>query len=107
MSINKTEKQELLEKLNLLLRKQLLFQQEINELQRKIVTLKVEDLEEKTSPTEVGQNVKPVEEAPIKEKVIQKIPERPKVIQQKKVELAPKLKNLLEKTSSTKLGLPL
>ena len=86
MSINKTEKQELLEKLNLLLRKQSQFQQEINELQRQIVTLRVEDLEEKTSPTEVAQNINQVEEPTIKEQVIPKIAERQKVIQPTKEE---------------------
>jgi len=86
MSVNKTEKQELLEKLNLLLRKQTQFQQEINELQRRIVTLHVDDMEVKTSPTEVVQNIYQVEETAVEEKVIPKIHERPKVIQQKKEE---------------------
>jgi len=43
MPVNKTEKQELLQKLNELLKKQSQFQQEINELQRQIVTLKTID----------------------------------------------------------------
>jgi len=86
MTVNKTEKQELLEKLNQLLRKQSQFQQEINELQRQIVTLQVEDLEEKTAPTEVVKNIYPVEEAPVKEQIFPNIPERPRVVQQKKEE---------------------
>ena len=47
MPIKKTDKQELLEKLNLLLQKQSFFQKEINELQLQITTLKVDDSDEK------------------------------------------------------------
>ena len=86
MTVKKSEKQELLEKLNFLLRKQSQFQQEINELQRQIVTLRVKDLEGKTSPTEVGKNINQIEETTINEQIIPKIPERPRVIQQKKEE---------------------
>ena len=43
MPVNKSEKQELLEKLNQLLKKQSIFQQEINELERQITHLEVEE----------------------------------------------------------------
>lgn len=56
MSVNKSEKQELFEKLNMLLKKQSLFQQEINELQRQIVMLKV--AEEKVAATPVSGPIK-------------------------------------------------
>ncbi len=45
MSIKRNEKQELLEKLNVLLKKQSLFQQEINSLESQILELKVVDTE--------------------------------------------------------------
>jgi uncharacterized membrane protein len=56
MPVNKTEKQELLQKLNELLKKQSQFQQEINELQRQIVTLKTFDAQ-----SEVIQPAAPVQ----------------------------------------------
>ncbi|MEN8118525.1 MAG: DUF2339 domain-containing protein, partial [Bacteroidota bacterium] len=49
MPIKKSDKSELLEKLNELLKKQSLFQQEINELQLQITTLRVDDSEKETS----------------------------------------------------------
>jgi uncharacterized membrane protein len=87
MSIKKTEKQELLEKLNLLLNKQSLFQQEINELQLQITTLKVGDSKEDTSlKTESMDSVKP------KEKEIEKTIHQ-KSFQKKKAKLKEKSKS--------------
>ena len=62
MSVNKKEKQELLEKLNELIRKQSLFQQEINELRLEITTLQVDDSEELTTTDEAFQIRQTIEE---------------------------------------------
>lgn len=59
MSVNKTEKQELLEKLNLLLKKQSLFQQEINELQLQITSLQIKNEPEKVASKKLEES-KPV-----------------------------------------------
>lgn len=55
MSVNRSEKQELLEKLNELLKKQSLFQQEIHELERQIIKLKVEGPTLETFPAEESE----------------------------------------------------
>lgn len=66
MTINKFEKQELLDKLNELLKKQSLFQQEINELQRQIISLEGEEprqpetVIEDSQVTAISQPVEPV-----------------------------------------------
>lgn len=59
MSVSQNEKQELLEKLNLLLKKQSQFQQEINELQLQITTLQIKDESEKVV-TKKSEESKPV-----------------------------------------------
>lgn len=86
MSVKKSEKQELLEKLNLLLKKQSLFQQEINELRLEIATLQVDDLEEFTSVTEVIETSQPVKETVQEENQISVITERKIFIQNEKKE---------------------
>jgi len=86
MAIKKSEKQELLEKLNLLLKKQSLFQQEIKELQLEIAALQVDDLEEVAFITESVPKIQPVEEIVSEENTIPKFIEQPKVIQQNKKE---------------------
>jgi len=58
MAVNKTEKQELLDKLNALLKKQSMFQQEINELEQRIVRLKVEEAIISTAPEPAVQELK-------------------------------------------------
>jgi len=75
MPINKSDKQELLEKLNELLKKQSLFQQEINELQLQITQLRIE--EPKPEPYKTVQKEIPV---PVKKE----LKEIQKIIQQKK-----------------------
>ncbi|HSO86237.1 MAG TPA: DUF2339 domain-containing protein, partial [Draconibacterium sp.] len=86
MSVKKSEKQELLEKLNLLLKKQSLFQEEINELRLEIATLQVDDLEEFTSATESIETSQPVEEKVPEEIEISEITERKIFIQKEKKE---------------------
>lgn len=74
MAINKTEKQELLEKLNLLLKKQSYFQQEINELQFQITTLQVKDESEEIVPKKLGEiELETFESKEIENKEIEKI----------------------------------
>ncbi|WP_167619594.1 DUF2339 domain-containing protein [Maribellus sediminis] len=73
MSVNRSEKQELLEKLNELRQKQTLFQQEINELQRQITQLSIAVSKPQMSPEEVAEK----QESPIVQKeetTVKKIP---------------------------------
>ena len=83
MSIKKTEKQELLEKLNLLIKKQSFFQQEINNLKSQIIRLKVMEPDKVVSEESESEKIKPAElEAP-KEKKVHKLLEETE-IQQKR-----------------------
>jgi uncharacterized membrane protein len=86
MPINKSEKKELLEKLNMLLKKQSLFQVEINELQLEIATLQVDDLEEFTSATEVIETSQLVKETVQEENEFSEITELKIFIQNEKKE---------------------
>jgi len=86
MSVKKSEKQELLEKLNELQKKQSLFQQEINELQLEIATLQVDDLEEFTSETLSIPKSQPDEEVVPEINEIQRIIKHHRVIQQNEKE---------------------
>jgi len=79
MNINKSEKQELLDKLNELLKRQSQFQQEINKLQQQIILLKTE--EPKTEPPKIVQTEIP-EPAKKEPKEIQKIVQQRKTTKQ-------------------------
>lgn len=83
MQVKKTGKQELLDKLNLLLKKQSLFQQEINELQFQITTLQVDEPEKLVSDKSIPEEVKPAEIKVPKDKKVHKLLKEKK-IQQKK-----------------------
>ncbi|MDX1283879.1 MAG: hypothetical protein R3182_02660, partial [Draconibacterium sp.] len=79
MPINKSERQELLEKLNELLKKQSQFQQEINELQLQITQLKVEE----PKPEPIIKEEPPIKEpAPVFGEKLQEVP-RPQQTEQK------------------------
>ena len=80
MPINKSDKQELLEKLNDLLKKQSLFQQEINELQLQITQLKTEEPKPEPLKTVQKEISEPVKKEP---KEIQKIVQQKKAGKQK------------------------
>jgi len=79
MNINKSEKQELLDKLNELLKRQSQFQQEINKLQQQIILLKTE--EPKPEPPKIIQTEIP-EQAEKEPKEIQKIIQQRKATKQ-------------------------
>ena len=81
MTVNKTEKQELLEKLNLLLRKQSQFQQEINELQRRIVTLQVSETEEKVQSENKPEKVEILKPEKKVEKAFSKTPGQRNIVE--------------------------
>ncbi len=86
MSVNKKEKQELLEKLNELIRKQSLFQQEINELRLEIATLQVNETEELTTTDEAFRIRYTVEETQHQEIKEPLVTERKTIVQQIKKE---------------------
>lgn len=84
MTVNKNEKQEILEKLNLLLKKQSIFQEEINELRLEIATLQVDDLEEANSINEATKHNRPFENTEPEEIDIPEINEHQSIKQIKK-----------------------
>jgi len=81
MPINKSDKSELLEKLNELLKKQSLFQQAINELEREITQLKIEEPE--PEPTYIEQQKSKIPET--KPKEIERIVHRKKAEKSKPI----------------------
>ncbi len=83
MTIKKSDKHELLEKLNLLLKKQSDFQQEINELQRQIISLRVNEFEDIASTEEI-LDFESVEETNPDEKEVLMFTEPQRDIQNKK-----------------------
>ncbi|NQU50906.1 MAG: DUF2339 domain-containing protein [Bacteroidetes bacterium] len=112
MAINKTEKQELLEKLNMLLKKQSLFQQEINELQFQITTLQVDDTEkvisDKTQFPEQQSTNKIISERKEIEKIIQQKryqQEKTKIKEKKKSEISSELEKFIGENLINKIGI--
>ena len=83
MPIKKTEKQELLEKLNLLLKKQSDFQQEINELEIQITRFHVDEPEKNISGKPKSEEVKQVELEVPKERKVHKLLEEKEIPQKK------------------------
>lgn len=112
MPINKTEKQELLEKLNLLLRKQSLFQQEINDLQYQITTLHVDE-EIKEAPVETESVMQtPTDSIQPEKKEIEKIlqqrdykKEKSVVKEKKKSELGSEIEKFIGENLINKIGI--
>ena len=113
MAIKKTEKQELLEKLNLLLKKQSLFQKEINELQVQITTMQIKDDSEEIISDELGAIIpetldsKETEQKEIK-KILQKRDfQKPKteVKEKKKSEISAEIEKFIGENLINKIGI--
>lgn len=72
MAVNRSEKKELLDKLNALIRRQSLFQREINELERQIIHLEVEEtIQEPVSVGEIEEQepITPPKKEPVEREI--------------------------------------
>lgn len=92
MTISKSEKEELLEKLNLLIEKQSIFQKEINELNFLIATLQADELENTTT----GNSIPESKTQSPEDKKVHKLPEQTP---------SPQKKTKKRKKSKSELGI--